>query len=444
MLKLKTIMLSFFILLSIIQTIHLWLGGSLSHIFFEETAVSTLSPISPKNIWVNTGGNYTHSYLIPNEQQEYEDIIAELQQALLNYTDFTDAQYKTQDISQLFNQQGLIYEYSLPVTIDEIVGKPIPLNYNYKINTVFIKISDSNIADNNIYFINYLEDYYIEIILQDGTYEFTNIYSLFNTNDTKYQPSIKDIKSQFIQGNVFLANISNTLPIIYTNIIFKNELQQDNFDIQNIERYIDHFFEKPIMKEISLLLGGTIEFIESQKNLIRYSNRGTIQYINLSPNTFTTPMSKLEGYNIVMDFINSTDSIHPTIKNRLYVSDIKIEQEAYVYYLDIIKNGHTIILNENLQTALEINSAIEIKVKNHNIIEGKWITYSLEEEYSYIKYQFTEGYSVPIDKMYSMLQAQNVEQPKFENVELVYELSSINKGIPIKWGVKYNGRWHFP
>ncbi|OON98887.1 MAG: hypothetical protein ATN35_03080 [Epulopiscium sp. Nele67-Bin004] len=445
----KIVILGILIIASILQTMGLWTGGELPWRSLISVQESTLYPIKPESIWINTGGKYTKAYRITNSQNEYDAISSQLQEAMLSYNNFEELGYSMGDWQDILTQKGIVYQYSVPVTIDEIVGKSMPLQYNYKIDSVLIKFDESSAWQTTIYLINELNEYYLEIVLHNRDYDFNKIYSMFeidndNDNVIQYQPSITDIKSQFIHGNVFLANTSEAIPLKYTPIIFKNDLIDTKNQMATLEGYVDQFFEKPIMKETKVLFGGTIEFTEPLKSIVRYNTSGVIQYINLVSGITTNPMTRIEGYDIAVDFIEETQSISPSIKENLYLSNIGIEQGAYVFEFDIMYEGHKVDIGASMKRKLDITSAITIKVKDYRVIEGKWITYNIYTDYVSGTRLIVEGYAPPIDRMYSNLRSLGVEQPVFDSVELIYVLESSNSVINLNWGVQYEGIWYVP
>ncbi len=359
----KLIALSMLIALSVIQTIGLWLGEPLSHNFFGSLAPRVLEPIRPESIWLNTGGEYTRSYRITDIKNEYDSIIDELQEVLLNFEDFYNIEHNIGDWDKIFNQKGIVFEYSVQITLDEVIGKSIALPYNYKIDSIFIRIG----GDNNIFFINETENYFIEI--SPSSNEFASIYSLFdvdNRESVSYQPSVKDIKAQHIKGNVFLANTSEAMPLKYSQIVFENNLLGNDNQMAVLESYVDQFFEKPIMKEIRTLYGGKIEFTEPMKSIVRYDDKGVIQYINLNLRIDARPMSRLEGYNIAVDFINQIQSMSSSVKENLYLSSVNISQGAYVFNFDIIYNDHKVHISQNFKNLTDMDAAVTIMVKENN------------------------------------------------------------------------------
>ncbi|WP_305767451.1 hypothetical protein [Candidatus Epulonipiscium viviparus] len=446
--NIKLLLLCMFIALSIIQTVYLWLGGPLSHIFFEAETKAVLTPITPKYIWLNTGGLYTKGLKIPNKNQEYKLMVEELQKVLFNIPDVLDQEYKQEDTSKLYNQRGIIYEYSLPLTINEIIGKSIPLEYNYKIDSIFVTLKDETLSDDSIFFINESSEYYIELKLPQKAQEFENIYYLFNNSDDeestslRYQPSIKDIKAPHILGNVFLANISPSMPLEYSKILFRNFLE--HMDFAEIEGRADQLFEKPIMKETQLLLGGAIEFTEKNKNILTIAPSGLITYQNLRPVIEKIPQTRLEGYNIALEFIEANNLISPTIKDKLYLSNIEIDNGAYIYYFNVLYQDITVVLSENLKHILDVPAMVSVRVIDRVIKDAQWLSYSVEEIFSYEPNYIITGYSTPIDKMYSNLKGLGIERPVFSNIELVYELTGADTPLDIKWGIKYKGDWYYP
>ncbi len=443
----KVIILGCLIVLSMIQTMGLWLDP-LSHNFFNEiTSTSVLKPIKPESIWLNTGGEYTQAYRIRDSHNEYNGIVEELQHVLLDYTGFAQTGYSSGDWASIFNQKGIVYEYSIAVTLDEILGKAIALPYEYKIHSVFVKLSETTSDDSIVYFINEQDNYYVTIHIDNQRYEFANIYSLFdvdNSTNIKYQPSIKDIKSQFITGNIFLANISDAQPLFYQQIMLRNDMLGSDNWMLTLEGYVDQFFEKPIMKETKRLYNGVIEFTEPLKSIVRYNEAGMMQYINLSSSVDPRPMSRLEGYNLVIEFIKKLNSLPVSIKDNLYLSDVHISQGAYVFEFDIMINDFKATLGQNLRTMLDVSSAVTVMVKNNKVIECKWITHNLYSGFDSSLWEITEGYATPIDKMYASLRAFGVEHPVFDQVELVYDLFAANVLCGVVWGVDFQGNWYLP
>ncbi|ONI46909.1 hypothetical protein AN643_00975 [Candidatus Epulonipiscioides saccharophilum] len=207
---------------------------------------------------------------------------------------------------------------------------------------------------------------------------------------------------------------------------------------------MDQFFEKPIMKETRNILGAGKEFIEKNKNILTMYPSGKINYKNLKPIIEKIPQTRLEGYNIALDFIQNNELISHTIKDKIYLNNVIIEQGAFIYYFDILYKDMNVVLSEKLKQELDSKSMISVKVMDRIVKEADWISYSVEEEFSYEPHYITIGYSTPIDRMYSNLRSLGIERPVFENVELVYELSNKDIAIGLKWGIKYEGDWYYP
>jgi len=49
-----------------------------------------------------------------------------------------------------------------------------------------------------------------------------------------------------------------------------------------------------------------------------------------------------------------------------------------------------------------------------------------------------------MDKMYSLLQKQGIEDFMIENLELVYLLEELESDIDMTWGAIYDNRWYYP
>ncbi len=100
--------------------------------------------------------------------------------------------------------------------------------------------------------------------------------------------------------------------------------------------------------------------------------------------------------------------------------------------------------NGTFKDMLDVTAAVTITVREHNVIEAKWLTYSISPIYYSPLNVITEGYASPIDKMYSGLRMLGIEQPVFESVEPIYDLIATGATVKMGWGVKYENIWYQP
>ncbi len=446
----KALLLCLLIALSIIQTISLWLSDTLGHNFMQKNEALVFNTIHPESVWVNSGGAYTKAYRIANEKSEYEHLVKALQRVFLSNEALEDIEFEREkDWAEIFNQKGLVYKYSVPITINEIAGKSIAPAYTYPIDTVFLSLAEADLTKANVYLINEVGDYYIRIGLHENFSDFVKIFGIFNYENntggiTQYQPSVLDLKSSFIEGNVFLANISSTSPLTYTPITFNKVLVENNRGSLILENYIDEFFEKSIMKEKEILNDGTIIYTEPMKSFVRYSPQGVLHYVNLDSYTEIRPMSRYEAYDIVQNFIDTTQAIPQSIREHLYLSDITTNETAYTFHFDIMYGEHKVILQNNLQSQLGLEHFMSLTIKDFQLVEAKWLFCDLVPVSSSLKEEINEPYASPIDKMYGQLKGLGIEYPVFGAVECVYKFDKIGEPLTMLWGVTYQDKWFYP
>ncbi len=76
------------------------------------------------------------------------------------------------------------------------------------------------------------------------------------------------------------------------------------------------------------------------------------------------------------------------------------------------------------------------------MIEAKWLTSSIYRYDEVGTEYLSTGYANIIDNMYRDFRLIGVEQPVFDNVELIYILRSMNSACFIEWGVRYMNNWY--
>ncbi|OON90919.1 MAG: hypothetical protein ATN32_02935 [Candidatus Epulonipiscium fishelsonii] len=431
----KVILLSSLIIISIIQTYSLWLGNVLGHKFFIE---KTLMPIKPESIWLNTGGEYTKAYKVANYKSEYENIILELKTNLSQGIEINEE--KKYDWKELFNIKGIIYEYKIEVTLDEIMAEPIEFPYTF--DTILLSLN----GDKCIYLISQAKGYYFVLRTTNAFTASKKIYDVILENEDnmiKYQPSIKDLKAPYLERNVFLANISAASPLVYTPIKFQNNLELEEDKMLILDRYVDDFFDKPIMKEIEINEEGMITFTEPMKAIIKYFPKGSMEYVNLNGKFTNTDMTRLEAYNAAMLFIQNSAIFLDNLKENLYLENITKNNDSYTFNFNIMYENHKVVISNSMKEFLNLDYMISIQVRDNEIISGKWAMLDITPIILEYSKAIKEGYASPIDTMYSLLKQEGYE-PIFKNVECVYTIEGINMVTDLRWGIKYGDKWYYP
>lgn len=450
---LKTILLGLLIITSIIQTALLWLGNAPSHTFLESTA-NQAAPILPESIWRNKGDPFTVAYRIENESSEYYRFVTELSSMLAKYSKRAKMlEQGPLHWETLLGMQGVLYEYTIPVSLDELAVTPLGIDEVGFIDKVFLYLEDATGTKIQLYLINEPDNICYRMELTGEFGDLLKIYKAFNIEDagsqlTKYQPSSKasNIKP-YIKGNVFLPLTSKREPLYYDVIRLINPIERySEYKQLILDKYTSQFFKKPILKEAEYRADGSAVFTESMKSIVMYRPIGTLEYINLDVSRSDKLMSMLEGYNIAMQILENMDSIPEPIKKNLYLSQIVQSDREYTFYFDLNYEGYKIVMSPQIQAEMGLQHMAELTVKDGQFIAGKWCIRNLEviqSEAHNARQKIITGYSEPINKMYGEI-PEGVNGPLLQDVELVYPLENLEEPLEMQWGVFYDKIWYYP
>ncbi|MEG0326020.1 MAG: hypothetical protein RR324_07390 [Cellulosilyticaceae bacterium] len=451
--NLKILLLIVLIITSIIQTSVLWLGDMPSHNFLESTSAQ-VGPILPENIFRNKGDPFTVSYRIDEGSGEYERFVKELSGMLAKYSKTAKLSLvEPLDWDSILAMQGVLYEYTIPVSLDELATTKVGIDEVGFINNVFLTLDDSIGNKAKLYLINETDDLCYKLDITGEFLDLVKLYNGFNIEEvgdsiTKYQPSTKAMNiSRYIEGNVFMPLTSETVPLEYEVLRLINpvDVYEDNKQIV-LDKYTSELFNKPILKEIEYREDGSVVFTESMKSMVIYRPTGVIEYINLDVTRGDKVMSMLEGYNIATAFIQNSSTIPETTRDRLYLTDITQVDKEYTFNFDLKYNGYKIIVSPSVKEELGLNHMVELTIKDGQIIGGKWSIRELQSISNYEEISMKEikiGYGDPINKMYAGLQ-EGQETPLLEDIATVYEVQELDKEIEMKWGVFYDEMWYYP
>ena len=461
----KSILLGILIITCIIQTTILWLGGIPGQNFFRQVE-GGLKGIKPFAVWIlkpsasNAGGTSSFAYqldrTVDHTKRHYERLILELQVVLKSQTtNYKKLQQKQEvDWDKLFSMPSICYEYTLPLTIGEISGGSITgVSGIEKVDMVLMNSTTKFEKNVIIYFINTSEEIMYQLEVIGDFSEFQKIYAYFTREEmlksiTKYQPSAISNVKEYIRGNAFMPIGSTNMPIEYDLLKVSNAINlNSSYGMKELEKYVNDFFVNPVVKKIDYEEDGSVVFTEQSRNIVIYNPKGLIEYINLSPRPSSTPMTRLEGYNVAVDFINETDAIPSNMKENLYLSRIDQKDYEMTYFFDMAYEGYKVALSKSVKEALEIESLVEITIKNNQIINCSIGTLEFEPKRvgdETRKAKLKSAYVDPINDALETLLKDGDRDIVFEDTETVYLVSDLNETVYMTRGISLEGKWYYP
>ncbi len=441
------------IILCIIQISIVWLGDMSSPNFLDTKTVTTEETgIPPKNIWVNLA----LAYKISENNREYDYLIHELFGELRNQKRALKFEAETEmSYADLIGKQGILYEYAVPLTLEEIIGNKIP-KYDEQIvaEQLFVDLSSNNENKVVIYLIAAKGNKIHKAILYTSLMGHSKVMSSLSNEEvakklTSYQPSITSFERHGnVEGNVFLPEISEAKPLTYQKLMITNTLEamekEDKMDL--LEEYVTSFFTNPLLKQIDEKSDGTIIFSENLRAIVKYNPIGTMEFNILTPNE-ENRLTQFERLQKVTQFIDSCTAIPEYLKKGLYLTGIRRrEGQEYIYHFNYKYNGFQIQMKEEVKKQLGLDSTLELTIKDNQVIKGKWILLDIKT----VGYQgtvaedITRSYGEIFDAMNNMGVKKGAGTLKLSNLECSYIVNQLESDLEFDWLVTYGNKWYYP
>lgn len=453
----KTILLGCLVVMTIIQTGILWLGSMSSHTFLKQA--TNYEAMMPINIWlVETSNNdtgvsnalaYRLEDTIGNEKREYERLTSELSRMIHNYNqDEKPIKIEGVDWTRLLSMPSIIYEYEVPVGIEVIIGEKYQTNIKDTIDHVIIYSKNKFQKEVTLFLVNSEEDFMYEFSVAGTFNDLEKIYKAVTSDDLKkhimaYQPSAGIDKVQ-LSGNVFLPTSSQEALVTYDILTSYNPIDLSTDEGYSLlENRINGLFVSPLVKEKQDHGDGSVVYTENMKSLVTYKPEGVVEYLNLSPTQSQVVTSVLGGYNTALDFMREIETIPQSVRPYLYVARIDQKGQEITFHFNMTYEGYRVQLSETIQKKLGIESLVKVTVKGSNVIGATICMVEIEPRPMEVK-DLETHYLEPMDKMYSLLQKQGIEDFMIENLELVYLLEDLEGDIDMTWGAIYDNKWYYP
>lgn len=442
------------IVLCIVQTAVLWLGNSSGLNFLHKKEGATqLVPIYPQATWI-TRGEGTLAYQVEGTtdytSKQYDRLAESLQGVLVEMIRPKDL-VKMNEVNwgELLAAKGIWYEYGIPVSLEEVAGlKGEYFKGMMPIDMAFLRLADLRGTSGQLYLINTVEGVGYRAEIKGDLTDIAKIIAAYTENKSKdaitYQATITSNVKDYITSNTF---VPVKVPLEYEVLQVYNPISEDEASkVRCIEEYVDGLFQNPLIKTVDEREDGSI-ILSEQATMIVYKPNGMLEYINLATNRTEEKMSRIEGYNVAMQFITDSESIPITMKKHFYLSDIQGKEGEYTYSFGLNYGGYQVRLGQAIQQILGTDAILQITAKGNQVIGGKWLLAEIGRPDAYegqTMGALQEGYTEPIDKMLEQVTTTTPGVIVFDGLECVYVMERMEGKMHLQWSVKQDGQWHFP
>lgn len=260
-----------------------------------------------------------------------------------------------------------------------------------------------------------------------------------------YQATITSNVRDFVERNTF---VPATVPLEYELLPVYNPIVGDESQrVGQLEEYMDSFFDNPLLKTVDARSDGSIVLSEKMKTMMIYKPNGTMEYANLNATRNGEKMTRIEGYNLAIEFLRENNGIPMSVRKHLYLTDIEQTDTEYSYIFDMIYEGYKVKLSPKLQRELGMEHFVKITVKNNQVISAKWALFEIgrdASDFNDVTGILIDGYVEPLNKMIEYGQMTTSSMVTFETVESVYLMESLDGYMRLQWGVTLDDTWYYP
>lgn len=441
----RLMVLGALILLCIWQTIMLWLGDLSSHNFFETMGQGTYEQyyVYPKQLWAFHKYAYNIGGTNGEENTRRTKLVMELTDELRRENIQISSDVKV-NYADLLSKDGLVYEYGMPLGLNEISGREFKVDnkeINTKVKNIFVDLSASDNYKTYVYLIEESDkiSYMLTLNNKLNAHIETLNYFAKESNDIVgkyYRASIFDnYDNEYFSSNVFYPLNNVEQPIEYEEITFNPLVIKGGESV--LENMINCLFTNPLYKKTKVDENGDIVFSDNLNMSVRYEERGVLEF-RKSTSESGDRLSPAQRMNKIYTFIETTEAIPEELKGGLYLRNIKKDQSTgeISYYFGYEYDNYDVILDKKIKEEMEIDDFVVLTIKNNEIIRGRWLML-IPSNFNNAMQNF--------DLEYNDFKNANVDESggangKFDNLECAYTFESLDNVLnsPLRFG------WEIP
>lgn len=448
----KSIILSFLIIMSIYQIITLWFDNVSDRNFFysvinqvasfinePQTQVNKEYMINPRILGVHLGASNKDFTIFKRGENDYQAILDDSIKTIIKVVEKGKLEGVYEESDFLWENRSLIFSLSMPMSKKALASDldvdVAAFGDMSVVNSLgIIPASDKN-NQVKVYFISggirqiYVYTLSVNELQDENTKLLAHIEKATQSEYPAYISSLKN-KIEFFNENVLLPVESNST-YYYSELKLETPfINQQGFDTEALENYINQFFENPNLK-------WTIEYdnviIYGDDNaLIKYSKNGLVEYNGIQ-NRSNTNQTLSSNYNIAEQFLKKDFLL---VNLDYYLSHYEEKDGKTIFYYRYGYNELPIHLNQEMLLNNKLTYPLEITVENGKVVKYRRLLIELKSFSSQevINSQFINALNQYVDE-YKVTKGQ-LEDMYFGYVN--------NEGqLKLMWIIKSQGKYYF-
>lgn len=444
--RIKNLFIVFLCVLAVYQTSGLWFedisGRNFFYTFFAAQNRTSIHLgeydfTNPQNIILGFGNKSFNRFFTGKRAKELNDKIDESMKYLAVNGEYVETKYL--DWNELLASKVVICYYAIDMPMSSymnVMGAKSFQSFSSKqktFDTLAIVPARSTGENLKTYFIN-TKDNTTAVFSYKKNKTSDNLYASIEeiqkqSNNRSYM-STHQSGFEMFNYNVFLPQIVQNKENTNTNVVY-SPIKFSNPYEDNIEKYVDVFFENPVAKWSGRDVNNGAYMYSDENIVVRYYPSGLIEYANYSVGTNSEDNSLATAFNIAIELIQKD----MTIYDNMYLSKMVKTEDTWRFGFDYYINDYPIVLSDELKLQLGIEHMLEVTVKNGIATGYKHYLCSIEIEPE-IK-NVSVNFSTVLDKIMS---GNNLD--KIDDMYLSYIIDGNNKS-DLMWIVDINDKNHY-
>lgn len=370
--RIKNLFIILLCVLAVYQTSGLWFedisGRNFFYTFFAAQNRTSIHLgeydfTNPQNIIVGFGNKSFNRFSTGKRVKELNDKIDESMKYLAVNGEYIETKYL--DWNELLSSKVVICYYAVDMPTSSymnVMGAKSSQPFSTKQKTFdILAIVPARSTGENLktYFINTKDNTtavfsYKKNKISDDIYAF--IEEIQKQPNNKSYMSTHQSSFKMFNYNVFLPQIieNTNTNIIYSPITFSNPYED------NIEKYVDVFFENPVAKWSGKDINNGAYMYSDENIVVRYYPSGLLEYADYSVGNNDEDNSLASAFNTAIELIQKD----MTIYDNMYLSKMVKTDDTWNFGFDYYMNDYPIVFSDELKLQLGIEHMVEVTVKN--------------------------------------------------------------------------------
>lgn len=447
----KSVILSFLIIISIYQVITLWFDNVSDRNFFysvinqvallinePQTEVNKEYMINPRILGVHLGASDKDFTIIERGEKDYKIVLDDSIKTITKVVGEGKLEGVYEEREFLWENRGLIFSLSMPMSKEDLASD---LNVDAavfgdmsSVNTLGIIPANDKNNQVKVYFISggirqiYVYTLSVNELKEQNTALLAHIEKTTGSGYPAYISSLKN--------DIELFNENVLLPIVSNNAYYYSELKlttpyvyEQEFEIDALENYINQFFDNPNVKWT--IQNNDVMIYGDDNALIKYNKNGLVEYSGIQSSS-SASQTLSSNYNIAEQFLKKDFLL---VNFDYYLLHYEEKEGKTTFYYGYGYDDLPIHLEQGVLLSNKLTHPIEVTVEKGKVVKYKRLLIKIESLSSQdvIKGQFQNALNQFVDEY---------KATKGQLEDMYFGYVNNNDQLKLMWIIKSQGKYY--